>query len=65
MVTDQEIMRINELAKKSKEHGLNESEKEEQQLLRRKYIDAVRASLKANLDSIQYVEDLEDHKPKH
>lgn len=65
MVTDQEIKRINELAKKSKEHGLNESEKEEQQLLRRKYIDAVRASLKANLDSIQYVEDLEDHKPKH
>ncbi|MGO0061596.1 DUF896 domain-containing protein [Brevibacillus fluminis] len=65
MVTDAEIKRINELAKKAKGPGLTEEEKAEQQALRRKYIDAVKASLKANLDSIQYVEDLEENKFKH
>ncbi|GAA4701597.1 DUF896 domain-containing protein [Brevibacillus fulvus] len=65
MVTEAEIKRINELAKKSKGVGLSEEEKAEQQLLRRKYIDAMKASLKASLDSIQYVEDLEDNGPKH
>lgn len=65
MVSDAEIKRINELAKKSKEKGLTTEEKQEQQMLRQKYIDAVKASLKANLDSIRYVEDLEDNGPKH
>ena len=65
MVTDAEIKRINELAKKSREGGLTDEEKSEQQKLRRKYIDAVKLSLKANLDSIRYVEDLEDNGPKH
>lgn len=65
MVTDAEIKRINELAKKSREVGLTDEEKSEQHQLRRKYIDAVKLSLKANLDSIRYVEDLEDNGPKH
>lgn len=68
MVTDEEIKRINALAKKSKETGLNEEEKQEQHELRQKYIQAVRSSLKANLDSIRYVEDLEEEQnqgPKH
>jgi uncharacterized protein YnzC (UPF0291/DUF896 family) len=65
VVTDADIKRINELAKKSKETGLTEQEKQEQQKLRQKYIEAVRASLKANLDSIRFVEDLEDNGPKH
>ncbi|WP_126426634.1 DUF896 domain-containing protein [Brevibacillus marinus] len=67
MVTDAEIRRINELAKKAKQGGLTAAEKEEQQALRRKYIDAVRASLKASLDSIRFVEDLKDggHRWKH
>jgi uncharacterized protein YnzC (UPF0291/DUF896 family) len=65
VVTDAEIKRINELAKKSREGGLTDEEKSEQQKLRRKYIDAVKLSLKANLDSIRYVEDLEDNGPKH
>jgi uncharacterized protein YnzC (UPF0291/DUF896 family) len=65
VVTDAEIKRINELAKKSKETGLTEQEKQEQQKLRQKYIEAVRASLKANLDSIRFVEDLEENGPKH
>jgi uncharacterized protein YnzC (UPF0291/DUF896 family) len=65
LVTEAEIKRINELAKKAKESGLSSEEKEEQQKLRQKYIEAVRASLKANLDSIRYVEDLDQNGPKH
>lgn len=64
MVTDAEIKRINELAKKAKEAGLTDSEREEQKQLRQKYIEAVRTSLKASLDSIRYVED-EENGPKH
>ncbi|WNC12424.1 DUF896 domain-containing protein [Brevibacillus brevis] len=64
MVSEAEIKRINELVKKSREVGLSEEEKLEQKQLRQKYIDAVRLSLKANLDSIRYVEDLEENGPK-
>lgn len=64
MVSDAEIKRINELVKKSREEGLTKEEKLEQKALRQKYIDAVKLSLKANLDSIRYVEDLEENGPK-
>lgn len=57
MVTPEEIKRINELAKKAKTEGLSEQEKQEQQVLRQKYIDAVKASLRANLESIRIVDD--------
>jgi len=65
VVTDTEIKRINELAKKAKEAGLSEEEKAEQKALRQKYIDAVRVSLKANLDSIKFVEDMDNSGHKH
>ncbi|EJL39460.1 hypothetical protein BAG01nite_33980 [Brevibacillus agri] len=64
MVSDAEIKRINELVKKSREVGLTDEEKQEQKALRQKYIDAVKMSLRANLDSIRYVEDLEENRPK-
>jgi len=65
VVTEAEIKRINELAKKSREVGLTDEEKSEQQKLRRKYIDAVKLSLKANLDSIRFVEDMGGNGLKH
>lgn len=47
------IERINELAKKSKtEAGLTAEEKAEQTALRREYLSAVRANLKAQLDGM-------------
>lgn len=53
-ITEKEIDRINELAKKSKsETGLTGSEKEEQKHLRRKYIDSFKANLKNHLDLIK------------
>ncbi len=43
------IERINELARKSREVGLTEEEKEEQRILRRAYIDSVKASITGQL----------------
>ena len=47
------IKRINELYKKSKEEGLNEQEKEEHQILRRRYIDNVKANFKVQLAGVE------------
>lgn len=57
MVTKEELNRINELARKQKAEGLNEAEKKEQQKLRKKYVESVKSSLKAQLDRIEIVED--------
>ena len=46
------IERINELARKKKETGLNEAELAEQAELRRDYLAGYRKNLKAMLDSI-------------
>ena len=51
MITQEQINRINELARKSKAEGLTEEEKQEQAILRRAYIDSVKASLVSNLDN--------------
>ena len=51
MITQETIDRINELARKSRTpEGLTEAEKEEQQKLRRAYIDAYKASLRNELE---------------
>ena len=50
------IDRINELARKSKtEAGLTEEEKAEQAILRREYIDSVKASLVGHLENTTIV----------
>ena len=49
------IDRINELARKSKAEGLTTAEREEQQVLRREYIEAIRGNLKSQLDNIDMV----------
>lgn len=51
------IKRINELAHKAKNVGLNEDEKAEQKMLRSKYIELFRGNLKAQLDSIVIVDE--------
>ena len=53
-----DIDRINELARKKKTVGLTEAEMEEQQRLRRVYLDEFKENLKATLDQV-YIE-LED-----
>lgn len=53
MKIDDVIKRINELYKKSKEEGLNDLEKEEQQKLRRIYIDNVKSNFRAQLETVE------------
>ena len=57
MVTKEQIDRINELAKKKKAEGLTSEEQEEQKVLYRAYIDAFKANLKAQLETIEIVDD--------
>lgn len=51
-MTQEKINRINELARKSKAEGLTSAEKDEQAILRREFIDNIKAGLKAQLDNI-------------
>lgn len=51
------LKRINELAKKQREVGLTEEEKQEQIQLRQEYINAFKANLKNQLDSIVVVDE--------
>ena len=51
--------RINELAHKSKAEGLTPEEKEEQRILRQEFIAEIRADVKASLESIEIVEEVE------
>lgn len=53
MVTDEQVARINALAKKAREVGLSPEELEEQKALRRAYVDAVKASLRSHLEHIR------------
>lgn len=55
-MTKEKIDRINELARKQKETGLTEEEKQEQYLLRREYIEGFRRSLEAQLENTYIVE---------
>lgn len=63
MVTEEQIYRINALARKSKTEGLTEEEKAEQAVLRRAYIDSFKESLVANLENT-YIVDEKGNKTK-
>lgn len=52
-MTEAEIQRINELARKSKTiEGLTEAELAEQATLRRAYIDSIRKNIRSQLENI-------------
>ena len=48
--------RINELARKSKTEGLTPSEKEEQAILRKEWLEKFKANFRAQLDNIEFVD---------
>lgn len=56
MVSEKDIERINFLAQKSKNEGLSPSEKDEQQKLRKAYVEAFKANLKSQLDNVEIVD---------
>lgn len=57
MISKEQINRINELARKSKESGLSEDEKKEQAQLRRLYIDSFKANLISQLENTYIVDE--------
>ena len=56
MVTQEMIDRINTLYHKSQATGLTEEEKAEQAELRKKYVEAIRTSMRSNLNNISIKE---------
>lgn len=57
------VKRINALAKKSREQGLSDAEKEEQAELRQKYIKAFRQGLENTMQNV-YIVDEKGNKKK-
>ena len=57
------LKRINELAKKSRQEGLNEEEKKEQALLRQEYIKKFRQGMENTLSNV-YIMDENGNKRK-
>ena len=53
---EQKIARINELYHKSKDEGLTDEERKEQQILRREYIDSFKRNLRGQLNNIDIKE---------
>ena len=62
-MTDEKILRLNALYKKSCEQGLTDDEKNEQTLLRGEYVGAFRNNMKSILDST-YILDENGNKKK-
>lgn len=55
-MTEERIQRINELYHKAKTEGLSDAEKQEQQILRKEFIDSFRRNLRGQLDNISIQE---------
>ena len=62
-MNSERIARINELARKAKAEGLTEAELRERDLLRREYIDSVKANLTAHLDHTWVVDENGSKRP--
>ncbi|MBE6911564.1 MAG: DUF896 domain-containing protein [Ruminococcaceae bacterium] len=60
---DKLVQRINELAKKSREEGLSEAEKNEQAELRKEYIQKFRQGMENTLSNV-YIMDEKGNKKK-
>lgn len=60
---DEMVKRINALAKKSREEGLTDAEKEEQAELRQRYIKAFRQGLENTMQNV-YIVDEKGNKKK-
>lgn len=56
-MTEEKIQRINELYHKAKTEGLTEEEKNEQQVLRKQFIDDFKRNLRGQLDNISVQEE--------
>jgi Uncharacterized protein conserved in bacteria len=58
MISDEKIVRINELAAKHKAEGLTVEESAERDVLRKEFLASVRENVKAQLDNIRIVDEV-------
>ncbi|QJD82539.1 DUF896 domain-containing protein [Cohnella herbarum] len=65
MEMDKIINRINELSRKNKTEGLNESELAERDQLRRQYISIFKQNFRQELDRIEIVDESSEPTIKH
>ena len=56
MITDKDVARINELAKKKKTQGLTDAELKEQKELRERFLENFREGFKQQLEAIELVD---------
>ncbi|GAB6990087.1 DUF896 domain-containing protein [Paenibacillus pini] len=59
MDIDTLVNRINELSRKHKESGLTEEETEERAALRERYLQNIRRNFKDQLETIEFVDDVD------
>ncbi len=60
MIDKEKLDRINELAHKKKTEGLTQEEQTERKALHEEYLQAIRESLRAQLDAIEIVDAAEE-----
>lgn len=65
MNIDELVARINELARKAKDGGLNEEELAERAKLREIYLGNIRKNFRAQLETIEIVDKPEDEEGNH
>lgn len=56
-ITNEQIERINALARKKKQEGLTDKELEEQAILRRVYLDSVKANFRSQVETIKVIDE--------
>ena len=56
-ITNEQVERINELARKHKAEGLTEAETAERAELRRIYLDSVRENLRGQVEAVKLVDE--------
>lgn len=61
MITKELIARINYLAKKKREEGLTKEEEQEQAVVRRQYIEGIKAQLRPLLEDCKQVKTKKAH----
>ena len=56
MLSKEKMQRLNFLAKKKKQEGLNEQELQEQKLLRQEYLERFRSGMRNHIEGIKIVD---------
>lgn len=56
MLSQEKLNRISELSKKSRENGLSELEKQEQQNLRQEYLQAFRGGMRNHIEGLKLID---------